>query len=42
MSRGPEGEKHPADVVGNAVHVMRAATKHYRKKAAAITGTTFS
>ena len=26
MPRGPEGEKRPADVVGNAVHVMRIAT----------------
>jgi hypothetical protein len=26
MPRGPKGEKHPADVVGNAVHVMRIAT----------------
>ena len=24
--RGPKGEKRPADVVGNAVHVMRIAT----------------
>ena len=26
MPRGPEGEKRPADVIGNAVHVMRIAT----------------
>jgi hypothetical protein len=26
MPRGPEGEKRPADVVGNAVKVMRIAT----------------
>ena len=25
MPRGPEGEKRPADVVGNAVHLMRIA-----------------
>jgi hypothetical protein len=25
MSRGPKGEKRPADVIGNAVHVMRIA-----------------
>ena len=25
MPRGPKGEKHPADVIGNAVHVMRVA-----------------
>ena len=23
MTKGPKGEKRPADVVGNAVHVMR-------------------
>ena len=26
MPRDPKGEKRPADVVGNAVHVMRIAT----------------
>jgi hypothetical protein len=26
MPRSPKGEKRPADVVGNAVHVMRIAT----------------
>jgi hypothetical protein len=26
MPRGPKGEKRPADVFGNAVHVMRIAT----------------
>jgi hypothetical protein len=26
MPRGPKGEKRPADVIGNAVHVMRLAT----------------
>jgi hypothetical protein len=26
MPRGPKGEKRPADVVGNAVHVMKIAT----------------
>ena len=25
MSRGPKGQKRPADVIGNAVHVMRIA-----------------
>ena len=25
MPRGPKGEKRPADVIGNAVHVMRIA-----------------
>jgi hypothetical protein len=27
MPRGPKGEKRPADVIGNAVHVMRIATQ---------------
>jgi hypothetical protein len=27
MPRGPKGEKRPADVVGNAVHVMRIQTE---------------
>jgi hypothetical protein len=26
MPRGPKGEKRPADVIGNAVHVMRIVT----------------
>jgi hypothetical protein len=26
MPRGPKGEKRPADVIGNAVHVMRILT----------------
>jgi hypothetical protein len=26
MPRGPKGEKRPAEVIGNAVHVMRIAT----------------
>ena len=26
MPRGPKGEKRPADVIGDAVHVMRIAT----------------
>jgi hypothetical protein len=26
MPRGPRGEKRPADVIGNAVHVMGIAT----------------
>ena len=25
MPRGPEGERRPRDVIGNAVHVMRLA-----------------
>jgi hypothetical protein len=27
MPRGPKGEKRPADVIGNAIHVMRIATE---------------
>jgi len=26
MPRGPKGERRPADVIGNAVHVVRLAT----------------
>ncbi len=26
MPRGPKGQKRPADVIGNAVHVMRVLT----------------
>ena len=26
MPRGPKGEKRPADVIGNAVRIMRIAT----------------
>ena len=26
MPKGPQGQKRPADVIGNAVHVMRLAT----------------
>jgi hypothetical protein len=26
MPRGPKGEKRPADVIGNAVHVMKVST----------------
>jgi hypothetical protein len=26
MARGPKGERRPADVIGNAVKVMRIAT----------------
>ena len=26
MPQGPKGEKRPADVIGNTVHVMRVAT----------------
>jgi hypothetical protein len=33
MATGPKGQKHPADVIGNAVRVMEIATgqpRHYR------------
>ena len=26
MPKGPRGEKRPADVIGNAVHIMKLAT----------------
>jgi hypothetical protein len=26
MPKGPKGQRRPADVIGNAVHVMRIAT----------------
>lgn len=26
MPKGPKGEKHPANVIGNAVHIMQIAT----------------
>ena len=32
MPRGPKGEKRPADVIGNAVHVMRVATGEVEDK----------
>jgi hypothetical protein len=32
MPRGPKGEKRPADVIGNAVHVMRLATGETEEK----------
>jgi hypothetical protein len=35
MPRGPKGEKRPADVVGNAVHVMRIATGEIEETVAA-------
>jgi hypothetical protein len=31
VPRGPRGEKRPADVIGNAVHVMRIATGEVEK-----------
>ena len=32
MPKGPKGEKRPADVIGNAVHVMRIATGEIEDK----------
>lgn len=34
MPKGPKGEKRPADVIGNAVHVMRIATGEIEDKPA--------
>lgn len=34
MPRGPKGEKRPADVIGNAVKVMRIATGEIEDNAA--------
>ena len=31
MPRGPKGERRPADVIGNAVHVTRIATGEIEK-----------
>lgn len=41
MPRGPKGEKRPADVIGNAVHVMRLATGDIEEKTAE-TGTEYA
>ncbi len=38
MPRGPKGEKRPADVIGNAVHVMRIATGEIEENAPAMQG----
>ena len=32
MPRGPKGEKRPADVIGNAVHIMRIATGEIQER----------
>jgi hypothetical protein len=34
MPKGPQGQKRPADVIGNAVHVMRIATGEIEEKPA--------
>jgi hypothetical protein len=36
MPKGPKGEKRPADVIGNAVHVMRIATGEVQEEEAAL------
>jgi hypothetical protein len=33
MPKGPQGQKRPADVIGNAVHVMRIATGEAKESA---------
>jgi hypothetical protein len=33
MPKGPKGQKRPADVIGNAVHVMRIATGEIKESA---------
>lgn len=38
MPRGPRGEKRPADVIGNAVRVMRIATGEEAEMTPADTG----
>jgi len=35
MPKGPKGQRRPADVIGNAVHVMRVATGEVEEKEAA-------
>jgi hypothetical protein len=38
MPKGPKGQKRPADVVSNAVHVMRLATGQIEETTAANEG----
>jgi hypothetical protein len=38
MPKGPRGQKRPADVIGNAVHVMRIATEQIEDKTPASEG----
>ncbi|HEV7253432.1 MAG TPA: RNA-binding protein [Mesorhizobium sp.] len=38
MPTGPKGQKRPADVIGNAVHVMRLATGEIEEAAPADDG----
>lgn len=34
MPKGPRGERRPADVIGNAAHIMRIATGEVEEQAA--------
>lgn len=36
MPTGPKGQKRPADVIGNAVHVMRIATGEFEETPAPV------
>jgi hypothetical protein len=38
MPTGPKGQKRPADVIGNAVHVMRIATGEIKEEPKAKNG----
>lgn len=38
MPKGPQGQKRPADVIGNAVHVMRIATGQIEERTPASEG----
>jgi hypothetical protein len=42
MPTGPQGQRRPADVIGNAVHVMQIATGEISDTAKAKTGKTRS
>jgi hypothetical protein len=42
MPTGPQGQKRPADVIGNAVHIMQIATGEIQDTAKAKTGKTRS
>ena len=34
MPKGPQGQRRPTDVIGNAVHLMRIATRQIEEKVA--------
>jgi hypothetical protein len=36
MPRGPKGQRRPADVIGNAVHVMQLATGEIEESCVAV------